>query len=71
MFSKRCAAQVAFMLPGVPPTHKKVSIPLIVVVNFEDDKVCSCPWVIEDTSWVRFLHVILWKDRQRRPWKAH
>ncbi len=39
-FSVRVAdAQVAFMLPGVAPTHKRVSIPLIVVVTFEGDKV--------------------------------
>ena len=29
------------MLPGVAPTHKKVSIPLVLVVLFEGDKVRS------------------------------
>ena len=29
---------MAFMLPGIAPTHKKVSIPLIVVVQFEGEK---------------------------------
>ena len=44
-YSGWCAAclQIKFMLPGVPPTHKKVSIPLIVVVSFEGDKVCPMP----------------------------
>ena len=32
------------MLPGVAPTHRKVSIPLVVVVNFEGDKVCPCSY---------------------------
>lgn len=29
------------MLPGLAPTHKKVSVPFIVVVDFEGDKVCT------------------------------
>ena len=35
------AMQMAFMLPGIAPTHKKVSIPLIVVVQFEGEKLAS------------------------------
>ena len=27
------------MLPGIAPTHRKVSIPLVVVVTFEGNKV--------------------------------
>jgi hypothetical protein len=38
--------QIEFMLPGVPPTHRKVSIPLIVVVQFEGDKV----WLAQDRT---------------------
>ena len=34
------------MLPGIAPTHRRVSIPLIVVVNFEGDKVCPCPYQV-------------------------
>ena len=26
------------MLPGVPPTHKRVQVPLVVVVRFRDGK---------------------------------
>ena len=29
---------MAFMLPGIAPTHEKVSIPLVVVVQFEGEK---------------------------------
>ena len=35
------AMQMAFMLPGIAPTHKKVCIPLIVVVQFEGEKLAS------------------------------
>ena len=45
-------AQVAFMLPGVAPTHKRVSIPLIVVVTFEGDKVRLTPSRCESHSYL-------------------
>lgn len=32
------------MLPGVAPTHRKVSIPLVVVVTFEGNKVRPWSW---------------------------
>lgn len=30
-----------WMLPGIPPTGKKVEIPLVVIVGFEDGKIAS------------------------------
>jgi len=38
LFSFTHTAQMDWMLPGVPPTGKKVSVPFIVVVKFEGDK---------------------------------
>jgi carboxymethylenebutenolidase len=32
-------AEVPFMLPGVPPTGRKVRVPLVVVMGFEGDKI--------------------------------
>jgi carboxymethylenebutenolidase len=32
-------AEVPFMLPGVPPTGRRVQVPLVVVMGFEGDKV--------------------------------
>ncbi|HJU05839.1 MAG TPA: ester cyclase [Nitrospiraceae bacterium] len=32
-------APLAFMLPGVPPTGKRVELPVVVVMKFENDKI--------------------------------
>jgi carboxymethylenebutenolidase len=32
-------AEIPFMLPGVPPTGRKVRIPMVVVMGFEGDKI--------------------------------
>jgi carboxymethylenebutenolidase len=32
--------EMAWMLPGILPTHRKVEIPTVVVVEFEGDKIC-------------------------------
>ena len=32
-------AEIPFMLPGVPPTGRRVRIPTVVVMGFEEDKV--------------------------------
>lgn len=29
------------MLPGVPPTNKKIEIPFVVIVEFKDDKIAG------------------------------
>ena len=29
------------MLPGIPPTGKKVEVPLVAIVQFRDGKLCS------------------------------
>ncbi len=33
--------EMPFWLPGIPPTGRKVELPLVVVMAFEDDKVSS------------------------------
>jgi carboxymethylenebutenolidase len=33
--------EMPWMLPGIPPTGKKVSVALVAVVEFEGDKVCG------------------------------
>jgi carboxymethylenebutenolidase len=33
--------EMDWMLPGVPPTHRKVEVPMVVVVQFEGDKIAS------------------------------
>ena len=30
-----------WMLPGIHPTHRKVEIPMVVVVQFEEDKIAG------------------------------
>jgi carboxymethylenebutenolidase len=32
-------AEIPFMLPGVPPTGRRVSVPIIVIMGFEGDKI--------------------------------
>ena len=38
IFSFTHTEEMPWMLPGVPPTHRHVDIPLVVVVGFRDDK---------------------------------
>jgi carboxymethylenebutenolidase len=37
-FTHTC--EIPWMLPGIPPTHKRVEIPVVAVVKFRGDKVC-------------------------------
>jgi carboxymethylenebutenolidase len=30
--------EMDWMLPGIPPTHKRVEVPFVVIVQFEGDK---------------------------------
>jgi carboxymethylenebutenolidase len=32
--------EIDWMLPGIPPTGRRVEVPVIVVVNFRGDKIC-------------------------------
>ena len=38
IFSFTHTEEMPWMLPGVPPTHRHVNIPLVVVVGFREDK---------------------------------
>ena len=38
IFSFTHTQEMPWMLPGVPPTHKKVEIPLVAIVKFRDGK---------------------------------
>ena len=38
IFSFTHTQEMPWMLPGVPPTHKRVEVPLVVVVRFRDGK---------------------------------
>lgn len=38
-----------WMLPGIPPTHRKVEIPMVVVVQFEADKI-ACERIYWDQA---------------------
>jgi carboxymethylenebutenolidase len=38
IFSFTHTQEMPWMLPGVPPTHRRVDIPLVVVVGFRDGK---------------------------------
>ena len=38
IFSFTHTEEMPWMLPGVPPTHRHVDIPLVVVVGFREDK---------------------------------
>jgi hypothetical protein len=39
LFSFTHTSEIDWMLPGVPPTGKRVEIPLVAIVRFEGDKV--------------------------------
>ena len=38
IFSFTHSQEMPWMLPGVPPTHRRVEIPLVVIVKFREDK---------------------------------
>jgi carboxymethylenebutenolidase len=38
-----------WMLPGVAPTHRKVEVPMVVVVQFEGDKI-ACERIYWDQA---------------------
>ena len=38
-----------WMLPGIPPTHRKVEVPTVVVVQFEGSKI-SCERIYWDQA---------------------
>ncbi len=39
IFSFTHTVEMPWMLPGIPPTNKKVRVPLVVIVGFENGKV--------------------------------
>jgi hypothetical protein len=39
-----------YILPGVPPTGKKISIPLVAVVNIRGDRLYNGMWYIRSLS---------------------
>jgi carboxymethylenebutenolidase len=41
IFSFTHTQQIDWILPGIPPTNKFVEIPLVAIVNFCGDKICS------------------------------
>lgn len=49
LFSFTHDIEMDWMLPGVPPTHKKVEIPMVVVVQFEGDKI-ACERIYWDQA---------------------
>ena len=38
IFSFTHSMEMPWMLPGVPPTHKRVEVPLVAIVHFRDGK---------------------------------
>ncbi len=38
IFSFTHTEEMPWMLPGVPPTHRRVEVPLVVIVHFRDGK---------------------------------
>ena len=38
IFSFTHSVEMPWMLPGIPPTHKRVEIPLVAIVRFRDGK---------------------------------
>jgi carboxymethylenebutenolidase len=49
VFSFTHDVEMDWMLPGVPPTHRKVEIPMAVVVQFEGDKI-ACERIYWDQA---------------------
>jgi carboxymethylenebutenolidase len=38
IFSFTHTQEIPWMLPGIPPTHRRVEVPLVVIVRFREDK---------------------------------
>lgn len=49
VFSFTHDVEMDWMLPGIPPTHRKVEIPMVVVVQFEEDKI-ACERIYWDQA---------------------
>jgi carboxymethylenebutenolidase len=41
IFSFTHDTEMDWMLPGIPPTHRKVEVPTVVVVQFKEDKIAT------------------------------
>jgi len=51
IFSFTHDIEMAWMLPGIPPTHRKVEVPTVVVVQFQGDKI-ACERIYWDQACV-------------------
>ena len=49
VFSFTHDVEMAWMLPGIPPTHRKVEVPMVVVVQFQGDKI-ACERIYWDQA---------------------
>jgi carboxymethylenebutenolidase len=49
VFSFTHDIEMDWMLPGVSPTHRKVEVPMVVVVQFEEDKI-ACERIYWDQA---------------------
>ena len=52
VFSFTHDIEMDWMLPGIQPTHRKVEVPMVVVVQFEGDKI-ACERIYWDQASVR------------------
>jgi len=55
------------MLPGVKPTDRKVEIPMVVVVQFEGDKIASERIYWDQASVRTYVHQIVKDSHQGKP----
>jgi carboxymethylenebutenolidase len=49
VFSFTHDIEMAWMLPGIRPTHRKVEVPMVVVVQFQGDKI-ACERIYWDQA---------------------
>jgi carboxymethylenebutenolidase len=49
VFSFTHDIEMAWMLPGIPPTHQKVEVPMVVVVQFRGEKI-ACERIYWDQA---------------------
>lgn len=49
VFSFTHDVEMAWMLPGITPTHRKVEVPMVVVVQFQEDKI-ACERIYWDQA---------------------
>jgi carboxymethylenebutenolidase len=49
VFSFTHDVEMAWMLPGIAPTHRKVEVPMVVVVQFQGDKI-ACERIYWDQA---------------------